>query len=397
MTTASAGDAQDFGDLTSGRGFLAAGSNSTKIAFAGGNTGSNSNIIDKITIASTGNATDFGDLTGARQGLGGAANGHGGLSTTDFAQNYFSLGTNLVAAGDIAIFGGGATPSASNVMEFITISSAGNGADFGDMESTRYDRGTVSSTVRGLYAGGGNGSSPYQYVNISAVNFAAKGNVSDFGDLTSGRTQLTQGTLSNNVRGVFGPGYRDPAGANNVIDFVTIPSAGNATDFGDRSIGDGIRSAAGMCSPTRALFSGGRGPSGNTNTIDFISFASTGNASDFGDLTETRFNMGGMSSSTRGVTMGGNKSPALSDVIDFVTIASAGNAQDFGDLSSAAQVSAGVTNNTRGTYGLGNTGSISNVIEFITMASAGDGTDFGDLTAAKGGVSVSGNGHGGTQ
>ena len=31
------------------------------------------------------------------------------------------------------------------------------------------------------------------------------------------------------------------------------------------------------------------------------------------------------------------------------------------------------------------------------MASAGDGTDFGDLTAAKGGVSVSGNGHGGTQ
>ena len=104
-----------------------------------------------------------------------------------------------------------------------------------------------------------------------------------------------------------------------------------------------------------------------------------------------------MSSSTRGVTMGGNKSPALSNVIDFVTIASAGNAQDFGDLSSAAQVSAGVTNNTRGTYGLGNTGSISNVIEFITMASAGDGTDFGDLTAAKGGVSVSGNGHGGTQ
>ena len=95
--------------------------------------------------------------------------------------------------------------------------------------------------------------------------------------------------------------------------------------------------------------------------------------------------------------MGGNKSPALSDVIDYVTIASAGNAQDFGDLSSAAQTSAGVTNNTRGTYSLGNTGSLVNVIEFITIASTGDGTDFGDLTAAKGGVSVSGSGHGGTQ
>ena len=104
-----------------------------------------------------------------------------------------------------------------------------------------------------------------------------------------------------------------------------------------------------------------------------------------------------MSSSTRGVTMGGNKSPALSDVIDFVTIASTGNAQDFGDLSAAAQTSAGTTNNTRGTYSLGNTGSLVNVIEFITMASAGDGTDFGDLTAAKGGISVSGSGHGGVQ
>ena len=56
-------------------------------------------------------------------------------------------------------------------------------ADFGDMESTRYDRGTVSSTVRGLYAGGGNGSSPYQYVNISAVNFVLQGNAFDFGEL----------------------------------------------------------------------------------------------------------------------------------------------------------------------------------------------------------------------
>ena len=56
-----------------------------------------------------------------------------------------------------------------------------------------------------------------------------------------------------------------------------------------------------------------------------------------------------------------------------------------------------MTNNTRGTYSLGNSGSVVNIIEFITIASTGDGTDFGDLTAAKGGVSVSGSGHGGVQ
>ena len=118
------------------------------------------------------------------------------------------------------------------------------------MESTRYDRGTVSSTVRGLYAGG-TSFHTYQYVNISVEsNF----NASDFGDLTSGRTQLTQGTLSNNVRGVFLDwSYRD-AGANDIIDFVTISSGGNATDFGDRN--RRWYKILMECVLTRALFSG---------------------------------------------------------------------------------------------------------------------------------------------
>ena len=43
--------------------------------FGDGYTGSNSNVIDYITISSTGNATDFGDLTVARQGLAATSNG----------------------------------------------------------------------------------------------------------------------------------------------------------------------------------------------------------------------------------------------------------------------------------------------------------------------------------
>ena len=52
----------------------------------------------------------------------------------------------------------------------------------------------------------------------------------------------------------------------------------------------------------RGLFAGGlQVPSPNTNSIDFVTIATTGNATDFGDLTVARSGVGGCSSSTRGV------------------------------------------------------------------------------------------------
>ena len=46
---------------------------------AGGEGGSKLNTIDYITTASTGNATDFGDLNTAVQGAGGTSNSTRGL------------------------------------------------------------------------------------------------------------------------------------------------------------------------------------------------------------------------------------------------------------------------------------------------------------------------------
>ena len=42
--------------------------------------------------------------------------------------------------------------------------------------------------------------------------------------------------LDGGARGVFGGGGKDPSAGNpstNAIDYITIPTAGNATDFGD--------------------------------------------------------------------------------------------------------------------------------------------------------------------
>ena len=86
----------------------------------------------------------------------------------------------------------------------------------------------------------------------------------------------------------------------------------------------------------RGLFGGGSTPS-NSDVIDFITISTAGNATDFGNLSQARqWVFGAASSRVRGVWTGG-VSPSISDRIDFVTIASTGNATDFGDISTSGE------------------------------------------------------------
>jgi len=87
--------------------------------FAGGYTTVNVDTIDYITIstAPTHNATDFGNLSELRR-----------------APSATSNGTN-----NRGVFGGGLAGSNSNVIDYITISSApSNATDFGDLTLARY-------------------------------------------------------------------------------------------------------------------------------------------------------------------------------------------------------------------------------------------------------------------
>ena len=64
----------------------------------------------------------------------------------------------------------------------------------------------------------------------------------------------------------------------NVMDYVTILTAGNATDFGNLTAGSYDNASA--CSIVRGLIFAG---TGRTQAIDYITIASAGNATDFGD------------------------------------------------------------------------------------------------------------------
>ena len=171
-----------------------------------------------------------------------------------------------------------------------------------------------------------------------------------------------------------------------VIQYVTIASAGNGTDFGDLLSSN--RDFCGTASTTRGLFMG-HGDSGTTNRIQYITIASTGNAIDFGDLTVGRSESGSaVSSSTRAVCAGGKNGSTYLNTIDYVTIASAGNATDFGDLVYPRRYHASASSKITGIFGGGqiSSGGVSTsaTVDSITLATTGNASDFGDLTSAYG-------------
>ena len=182
-------------------------------------------------------------------------------------------------------------------------------------------------------------------------------------------------TLDGGARGLIGGG-RDKTALN----FITIPTAGNGTDFGDFSTDD-IEGGA-FASRTRSV---GFGKVQHTNIMEFVTFSSTGNATDFGDMVVLRRSAQSCSNQTRGVMMGGIiPGTPNTDAIDFSTIATTGNALDFGNLATVSGNASGNAGSpTRGLC-LGGTPSATGAAQFITIATTGDASTFGDLNESQG-------------
>ena len=75
-----------------------------------------------------------------------------------------------------------------DTIDFITMASEGNAIDFGNSTVKRGNRAGVTNTIRGVFAGGLNpGLSPTRTNTIDFVTIASTGNAADFGDLTVSR------------------------------------------------------------------------------------------------------------------------------------------------------------------------------------------------------------------
>ena len=87
-------------------------------------------------------------------------------------------------------------------------------------------------------------------------------------------------------------------GSNDTVDYITIATLGNATDFGNLS--GNTELAAGVASGTRACAGGGTTPT-KINVIDYFTIATTGNATDFGDRTVAGYGAAGCSDAHGGL------------------------------------------------------------------------------------------------
>ena len=320
-----------------------------------------------------------------------------------FAYNKAGLWPTAGNVAQIALMFGGynsSSSSAINNIQQIYMGTSGTSTDFGDLISPVYGSGTASSSTRAVKLGG----TPNDNVRdrMEYVTIASQGNSVDFGDIdkqgaNSAEYELCSGTLSNETRGLVGPGTAKPE----VIDYFTIATTGNSTTFGGLYFGYNFR--ASCSSTTRGFIMGGRdGAAVSKTRIDMVVFASTGNYySSYGDLTVARNTSAGTSSNTRGVIFGGQSSASpgtLYNIIDYFDLASSGNATDFGDLS-AATTRGGAFSNRVYAYinGVGTTNLTvgTNVIEYVTIASTGNSTDFGDASVAAGYTAATSDSHGG--
>ena len=311
------GDTIGWSDIEASHGQLGGGTGSNagtgaRGVFFGRATPTIVNDIDFVTIPTFGNAQDFGDMSGVS----------------------YTYGT---ASSQIRGFCAGGSNPHADVIDFITFSSTGNATDTGNLTQARYQlAGGVNDSTRSIFGGGDHYGSPNaQYDILDYITSATGGNAVDFGNLTGSKRMAA--AMSSSTRGIFAGGNPGPD-STNIIEYITISTTGNSEDFGDISSWS-LKEGAGCSNSTRGLIAGGYSP--NVNTIEYITMATLGNGIDFGDMTMARSHFASSSSQTRALFASSLSNTASIDAVEILTV---GNAKDFGDLTDGGHNADGTSN-----------------------------------------------------
>jgi len=245
------GNAVDFGDAVGGAYECSSGASSTRGVNSMGYSAPSGTVdtIQYVTIATAGNAIDFGNNTASQR----RTVGHSNQTR--------------------ALFSGSEVPAwASGQTDMITIASTGNATDFGDTSNTGASGRGAGSATRALYIGGRYTPSGSDANVVEMVTIQSTGTWVDFGDLVEGGPYGSSG--SNATRAVY-------TCDNAKIDYCTISTLGNWQSFGEMQ-NDIANKQEAATDSTRCVFGSGN----NTNTLEYITIHTTGNATDFGDTTE---------------------------------------------------------------------------------------------------------------
>lgn len=181
ITISTTGNASDFGDISVARSEgPTAGTNGTRLIWAGGYVSGNSDVLDYVTIASTGDAQDFGNLSTGMQ----LGNGAGSL-------------TRFIHSGGVTY----------DLIEYVAFDTTGNTSDFGDLVGwARANSQGICTESRIVNSAGGTGSGG-RIDRMDYINPGSTGDASDFSNLVVNQVS-TSGNYSNGTRGeIWGGEY----------------------------------------------------------------------------------------------------------------------------------------------------------------------------------------------
>jgi len=312
-----------------------------------------------------------------------------------FAQDrWYEMATDVptLDGGSRAVFAGGGDPAdpTLDVMDFITISTQGNAADFGDLSSNRRQGGGCSSKIRNFIMGGYSDSAGALRNTVEASIFASTGGSSSFCNLTAARYVAAAG--GNSTRGLYAGGHSPNAPTIvATIDVFDTFSGTNAVDFGDLS--QGRVDTAGSANVTRFVVAGGITPT-QVNTIDFATISTLGNSQDFGDLSSTSVHNDGASSPI--VCIWNGVGSSVSTNSEKMIYATRGNTVHFGDMTVARNSHTAASDCVRIVTAGGNVpGGRTNNIDYTSISTGGSFANFGDLTDVRSQLDGGSNAHGG--
>ena len=268
-------NATDFGDLTVDYSEAGSASNGTIMVVFGGRKSGVAGItdMDQMTFSTPANATSFGTLDTS-----------GWLKHTG------------VSDGTLCVYAGNRTNAsvASRDIRYFPFDNYTTTTDFGDLASPAIFRGDVAGCGDGTYAvwAGGETQSGYYTDDIDYVTIQTPSNSTQFGSISGNARKGLRG-CSDTTRGLHMGGF-DGTGAFgdprvDIIEYITIAVPSNATDFGNLTLSS--HNAGVVSDGTYAFCCGGVRyidsyyGSQEGNTIDYVTIQTPGNATDFGDLT----------------------------------------------------------------------------------------------------------------
>jgi len=288
----------------------------------------------------------------------------------------------------------------SNHIQYKTMTTDGNMADFGDLTKAVHNfKGSGSNGTRVLRGGGDANTEANNADQVTVDYFTAASTIdaSDAGDLETGGNRggpngASNGTLCMFMGGETYPGEGSPNYSRDLIEYQNIGTTGGSSGGGNLTAASYSHESSNGDTKSLILNISTNANGQDDSAIDEHNFSTSANATDYGSLVKRKgvgYGTGIMCSTTRVVFGGGlDDSWAKHNEVHYVPVASSSDSTDAMDLVRSASQLCGTSDGTRGEIyggnsedgGAGSANFNRNTIQKFTLASlSGTASDIGDL------------------